>query len=164
MTSYGTVPHIDGAVDGVPAPKGEAVRRDTNQEVHVACWDGVDSAQKQLAPTGLILELPLPPSVNRMMAKLGNRSPAIVKWTRLADGYTYQQKRWINQHKITGPFRIHITWTKAEQGKSDIDNRIKPLLDYLQRIGVIENDKMCRVMTVSYGETNYGCRVELRGI
>lgn len=119
--------------------------------------------------TGLTLDLPLPPSVNDFqhvwqgsrLVPLGNRSKCVKEFWKAADAYIFEQKQWIKLKAIKGLFAINIVWTKTEAGNSDIDNRVKPLLDYLQRIAVIDNDKDCRLMSVSYGRTNLDCRVTI---
>ena len=109
--------------------------------------------------TGFILDLPLPPSVNRTLGKLGNTSPGIAKWRKLCDGYLFAEWGRIKRQAVKGDFAIDIAWTSAEFKHSDIDNRVKPLLDYLQDRELIENDRLCRVMVVHWGAAVFGCRV-----
>ena len=120
-----------------------------------------DDAPDQFSATGFVIELPLPPSVNSTIKRLGNRSPGVARWRLLCDGYIWPLWHWLKPRAVTGPFLIDITWTKAEYMRSDIDNRIKPLLDYLQDKKLIANDKLCKEMRVGFGETKYGCRVEV---
>lgn len=181
-------PRDDGAVEGGTGPlKGEvdscfSQSRGSTQPLPTGSKTGVpasvaaptvkgkdailsaDSARPSptgLRSTGFVIDLPLPPSVNTMVRKLGNTSPGVRRWRMQADAYLYEQMRWLKSRAIKGPFLIDITWTKAELGKSDIDNRIKPLLDYLQSRELIENDKLCREMRVGFGMVNFGCRVEV---
>jgi Holliday junction resolvase RusA-like endonuclease len=44
------------------------------------------------------------------------------------------------QHKFAGPVYITIAM-KRPRSNSDLDNRIKPILDFLQHIAAIDNDK-----------------------
>ena len=113
----------------------------------------------------LIFDLPRPPSVNRLTARLGNKSNIVQRWIRAADARLMSNPhewRRISAGKITGPFVIDITWHREDFGRFDVDNPIKCLMDYLQRIALIENDKLCRVMTVAFGTAPDGCRVRLR--
>lgn len=112
--------------------------------------------------TGFCIDLPLPPSVNRSQAKLGNKSPGIAKWRRLCDGNLFAEWRTLKQQAVKGEFAVGITWTAAEFGHSDWDNRIKPLMDYLQDRELIENDKLCRAAQVGFGLAPFGCRVVVR--
>ena len=107
------------------------------------------------------LELPLPPSVNRFQARLGNQTPAVKSWVRVADLYLMGQKP---LGKITGPFIAEISLSASEFGQFDPDNRVKPLMDYLQRIEVIENDKLCWLLIVRWRPEVAAdhCKVELR--
>lgn len=107
----------------------------------------------------LTFDLPLPPSVNRFQARLGNSSNAVQAWWRQADRYVLADMRRIRAGSMHGEFACHVTWDASAFGDWDIDNRIKPLLDYLQRIEVIPDDRLCRFLTVAYGEAPLGCRV-----
>lgn len=86
-------------------------------------------------------DLPAPPSVNQFMGKLGNKTPVVQKWIRQADMafMVAGGKRTMTQLKclyeaqyIFGPHT------------GDLSNRVKPLEDWLQRVGIIENDRDCR--------------------
>lgn len=44
----------------------------------------------------------------------------------------------------------------------DIDNRIKVLLDLAEKMGLVENDHLCRHLEISYGEGKAGATLELR--
>lgn len=120
----------------------------------------------------VILDLPLPPSVNRIAARLGNESSVVKKWITAADRHimaTGQRIGWPpgnaldhrikNSPRPDSPFVLEVIWTEDQAGKWDIDNRLKPLLDYLQRIGVTRNDKLCRKLIVVFGEAPSGTRV-----
>lgn len=53
---------------------------------------------------------------------------------------------------IVGPFEVHLTFSSEKRRRnSDIDNRIKPVLDALQRFGVIENDSLAEKVTATWG-------------
>jgi Holliday junction resolvase RusA-like endonuclease len=115
----------------------------------------------------VVLDLPEPPSINRNsgFAKYGNRAPKVVAWRNLADAhliYTKQNRKLGNP--IQGYFEIDITWDrKLRTGrKSDIDNRIKYLMDFLQDRRVFENDGNCQDMHLRFGAAPDGCRVRIR--
>lgn len=150
-----SAPHptsLDSAGKAVPAAQAGTDHECPSMEVPLP---------DRFSATGFVIELPLPPSVNSTIKRLGNKSPGVARWRLLCDGYIWPQWRWLKPRAVTGAFLIDITWTKAEYGRSDIDNRIKPLLDYLQAKKLIENDKHCKEMRVGFGETKYGCRVEV---
>lgn len=113
------------------------------------------------------LNLPLPPSVNRMKRSritgrpLGNKSPNVQEWMEEADFDLWKQRPLPN---ITGKFAVFITWSIDDFGAFDWDNRVKPLMDYLQNRRVIKNDGNCIGGPVVFGEgVEPGrCQVELR--
>src|SRR5882672_6547107 len=114
---------------------------------------GRAAASKHGSPTSLtlasivdelgwfVLDLPRPPSVNRFTHRLGNKSPEVLAWVKEAD---YCVMRVRPRPRFTGPFEIKVTWNVDQFGRFDCDNPIKPLLDYLQRVMIIENDRWCR--------------------
>lgn len=103
------------------------------------------------------INLPTPPSVNRFMAKLGNKSPVVKNWIERADGYFLAQKRRLT--KIIGPFEAQFIFS---EDTSDFHNREKCLFDYLQRVELIQNDRLCRWRASGWGTTMVGVKVRLR--
>lgn len=53
---------------------------------------------------------------------------------------------------IEGKFIATIVLSPPDNRKIDVDNRIKVLLDLAESTGLIENDHLCRLLVVSYGE------------
>lgn len=125
----------------------------------LAAIDGEDDA--------LTFDLPAPPSINRAGAefRLGNKAPRVQRWRRAADGYLVltRQNRKLGK-PLKGDFAIDIVWDRSLKKRgSDIDNRIKYLLDYLQDLGLFEDDWTCEDLHVRYGSVmRDGCRVQLR--
>jgi Holliday junction resolvase RusA-like endonuclease len=108
----------------------------------------------------LVLDLPLPPSVNRTSGqRLGNEHPLVKQWRKSADAYLLFTRQSKHLKLIDGTVMIEIIWSGQMIG--DIDNRIKHLLDYLQRLGVIANDSWCRRLLADYGTAPAGCRVRV---
>lgn len=110
--------------------------------------------------SAITVDLPLPPSVNQFVAKLGNKSPAVQAWIKQAD------KTMLLAGRLPGPikgdFLAKVLWAADEFGRSDIDNRIKPLLDYLQRIGLISDDRRCLRLDIQFDDLRHkSCRVML---
>lgn len=112
----------------------------------------------------ITLDLPLPPSVNEFEhdkrgRPLGNRSSKVQRWIKLADAWLYGRLRGAN---IKGPYLIHVTWSASQFRKFDVSNRLKALEDYLERIGVIENDRECWDLHARWGDVDKDwCRVEI---
>ena len=143
------------------ATRGMAASRDRCAGTSEAT-SSMDTPPKQRR---MLLNLPAPPSVNRMTftrggMPLGNTSPKIKAWTEQADlaliegGFRFPTGTAL----IYGRFKIDITFTRD---RGDLDNRIKPLLDYLQRRQIIENDRLCDKITAQWGETKLGCQIKL---
>jgi len=89
----------------------------------------------------LEFELPAPPSVNRFMAKLGNKTPAVVKWAKQADLAFLASRHVVKLCRIKGKFEAEYIFG---QHPGDLSNRIKPLEDWLQSREFIENDRLCQ--------------------
>jgi hypothetical protein len=87
----------------------------------------------------LEFELPVPPSVNRMMRRLGNRTPLVVSWFRQAD-MAFMASRTKQTLWRIGKFEAEFFFGRD---RSDFHNREKCLFDWLQSRGFIENDKLC---------------------
>jgi len=55
---------------------------------------------------GIVLDLPMPPSVNRFARRLGNRSPRVTEWRKQAGGYPMVQRRGSRIRNQDAP----VTW------------------------------------------------------
>lgn len=92
------------------------------------------------------------------------RSPSYLKWIEQADQLFLMNKKGpIKQ--LVGPFvcvlELH---TKDGRKKKDADNRLKAPLDWLTRLGLIEDDKFMAwgiVGWVNEEEAPYGAKVTL---
>lgn len=116
-----------------------------------------------------VIDLPLPPSVNgiwRSRRGHGGKpvfflAPRYQTWKRAADNFFMAQKRIAKP--VAGEFIATITLNEKKLRKgSDIDNRVKAAMDWLQRSGLIENDKLARKLTVGFGVAPEGCRITLK--
>jgi len=56
-------------------------------------------------------------------------------------------------------FEVEFIFAKHS---GDLDNRIKPLLDWIQRVGLVSNDKLCEKLTAMWGDAPAGVKVRLR--
>ena len=112
-------------------------------------------------PPGLVFELPAPPPINRnsAVARLGMSARSVQEWIPQAHLALREQKINPVRDAVHGPFAIDIIWGRR---RGDIDARIKYLLDYLQRVELIDNDGLCEHMTVGWGYAPRGCRVRLK--
>ena len=84
----------------------------------------------------------LPPSVNAIWrhTKGGKtyRTQAYMTWIRGEEWNV--QPQLIKQHRFTGPVYITLAM-KRPRANSDLDNRIKGILDVLQHVNAIDNDR-----------------------
>jgi Holliday junction resolvase RusA-like endonuclease len=109
---------------------------------------------KQQAAVMLTFNLPEPPSVNRF--KNFHRTDGAYPAWKTAAGWEIK----LQAGKIVtilGPVQVDMTFARG----GDIDNRVKPLLDLLQYMRVIENDKQVERLVAQFGEAPGRCRVTL---
>src|SRR5512147_2723677 len=106
------------------------------------------------------LNLPWPPSVNAIWRKNKRsvyRSSKYVSWIK--------QASWIaklGKHQpIKGEFSATIILNPPDKRRIDIDNRVKVLLDLAQKVSLIDDDCLCRLLVVSYGEGESGAKLTL---
>lgn len=122
-----------------------------------------DSAQP--LRNSILLELPVPPSVNGAFATSQNggrhHSEKYNLWETQA-GWEIKQQR---PGRITGPVEVSIVIGKRKQ-RSDIDNRIKPLLDLLVKHQIIEadHDGCLKRVSAEWSEEISRARVEIRPV
>lgn len=113
-------------------------------------------------PPGIIIDLPMPPSVNRIWRanragpKAVSISPEYAAWKRHADGMALSMAQFRGLKTIVGPFEAKIVLRRQ---RGDLDNRSKGVLDWLQSRGVIADDKYCERLVLEWGDAPTGCRV-----
>lgn len=117
----------------------------------------------------ITLHLPFPVSTNAIWRSGRNpktgkvctfRQKRYLSWVKAAEGYFYEQHG-NRMPKITGNFRASIVLSSARRASKDADNFTKSPLDFLQRVGLIANDKFCDGLTVEWGTAPMGCLVTL---
>ena len=109
-----------------------------------------------------MLDLPLPPSINRTRRVDWRNHRVIREWTAHADALV------LSGPKVTGRMipRFELFVVVSEKCRNDLDNSLKTLIDYLRRIEVIIDDgpKHMRRITIEWGSAPEGCRVTVRPI
>ena len=115
-----------------------------------------------------IIDLPFPPSANRIWRVRPNRRVSMSTnyrdWIDQADKHAMQARQLELGPTITGAFECDIYLDRAA-GTGDIDNRAKAILDWCQTRGVISNDKHCQRLTIAWSDAANapsGCRAILR--
>ena len=117
-------------------------------------------------PDSLAITLPFPPTVNHMHvngAKVRYRSKAYVAFCGLVANIVEREKI-----ASMGSNRLAIAITLHGPNKRafDIDNRVKPVLDALQRAGLYADDESVDRLTITRGAIVKGglCEVEVASI
>lgn len=117
----------------------------------------------------IVLHLPFPPSLNHANSIGKNKRTGKMqvypsrdkeKFFRDADGLFLTQKRGLE--RVSGPFTYHLILNEdMRHGNSDGDNRGKYCLDYLQRVGLIDNDKLAAGGSWSWGPCEFGAMLSV---
>lgn len=116
----------------------------------------------------LILHLPFPPSVNEAN-KFSRRgyypSKDKVDFFTHANALFLAQKRALAGARVEGAFTYHIVLNRAQRGPlSDGDNLLKYPLDFAQKMGLIENDKLAEGGSWSWGDCEHGAMLSIHPI
>ncbi|MGE5500596.1 MAG: RusA family crossover junction endodeoxyribonuclease [Ignavibacteriales bacterium] len=94
------------------------------------------------------LELPYPPSANRLWRAVNGRqikSGHYRLW--LLEAVTAIRATLPNKG-LSGPYRLMIQATAPDRRRRDLDNIIKPVGDALTQAGVVTDDCHCRELNV----------------
>lgn len=119
-------------------------------------------------PPDITLDLPVPPSVNRVrkIDYAGRR--AVKAWQNTSDAYVMAAKGRTNE-----PLRLRkierfeaVVVLSEHHTRIDLDNSLKCLIDYLKHLDLIVDDgpKYMRQITVRWGLAPMGCRITVRPI
>lgn len=104
----------------------------------------------------LVLDLPLPPSVNHYWGQHGHRryvSKAGVAFKKQVSDYVIEYR--VPKLGIAR-LEFQVTLYPKDKRKQDIDNRIKALWDALADAGVFDNDEQIDILIVNRGEIKKG--------
>lgn len=108
----------------------------------------------------ITLTLPMPPSANRLWKRTRGgmaKSDAYSAWLNEAGWVAKSQ----HQKPVPGPYKISIHAKRPGTRGPDLDNTIKPVNDLLQSLGLIENDKLCEMVTARWVTSGDGVTVIL---
>ncbi len=117
----------------------------------------------------IVLDLPFPPSTNRIWRTRARPTgtsvylaPEYRKWKDRAD-MTVLSLRQYPRRKIGGAFTADIVLDVGQRkARGDLDNRIKATLDWIVTREIVRDDRDLDALTVSWGEAPHGARVTLR--
>jgi Holliday junction resolvase RusA-like endonuclease len=111
-----------------------------------------------------VIELPFPPSVNRIWRGARgtvHRSAEYTDWVKAADRLMMLNGGMRGLQTIHGHFTALVE-IKRHSINSDLDNRIKVVLDYAQRIGLVSNDKNLFEITARWSSAAVtGCKLTI---
>lgn len=114
-----------------------------------------------------VLDIPVPPSVNRTRKINRAALDKLEAWQVQCDRHLMAsgQYRVASANRITGQFALHITLCE-QQCRMDLDNVLKAAIDYLRRVELIPNDDPAhfRKLMVEWGDAPKGCRLTLMEI
>jgi crossover junction endodeoxyribonuclease RusA len=111
----------------------------------------------------VILDLPLPPSVNHYWGQHGHRRYV----SKAGVAFKAQVSDYVIEYRVpklgTARLAMTVVLFPKDRRKQDIDNRIKALWDALADAGVFDNDEQIDTLFIERGEIKKdgGCRVYL---
>jgi crossover junction endodeoxyribonuclease RusA len=110
------------------------------------------------------LELPLAPSTNRLwrVGKGGRmyRSAEYVAWLDESGWMIKAQTK----QQINGPYVIHISASKPDKRRRDLDNLLKSTSDLLVKTKIVEDDSECRAIAAEWADHGKTMIVTLYGL
>lgn len=118
-------------------------------------------------PIEVTVDLPLPPSVNSIWRHVRGRTIRSVvyrDWIARADAVLMASPSAWRGRTIMGPCEAWLTFN-VEAGIGDLDNRIKAILDYAQRVELVDNDKLIMRLVAEWAQpvrAPAGCRLILK--
>lgn len=116
------------------------------------------------APPDIVLDLPVPPSVNRTRRIDKSALGEIESWHRHADGLTTMA--WAGGRRPkTVLDRFEVTIVLSESiAELDLDNSAKLLIDYARRMGLVADDgkRHMRGVHIVWGDAPEGCKLILK--
>lgn len=117
----------------------------------------------------LILHLPFPPSINDANRFGKNKRTGKMQYYPSkdkeaffteADGLFLTQKRGLQ--RVAGPFTYHLILNEQMRSATmDGNNRDKYAVDYLQRVGLIDDDKLAAGGSWSWGPCEFGAMLSV---
>lgn len=119
------------------------------------------------APLELMLDIPVPPSVNETRRIDHAAARKVEAWKAAADIALMVSGQYKLAKRAAMPGRFELTITLCErQCRLDADNPVKAAIDYLRRIELIRDDapRFMRKLTVEWGFAPAGCRLTVKSI
>ena len=102
-----------------------------------------------MAETGLMLELPWPPSINHYWRRVGAKTLISREGRRFREEVVGRISQ-LKVKAISGPVRVQILACRPDRRRRDIDNILKSLLDALDHAGAYEDDSQIWKLSVEW--------------
>lgn len=117
-----------------------------------------------LPPPDIVLDVPVPPSVNLTRRHDPRGWQILEKWKLAADRLLMARGQIRQARKLGAPLDRFEVVIRFAEGRCDLDNCVKSAIDYCRRIELIRNDapKNMRRITVEWGDAPEGCQIILR--
>lgn len=106
--------------------------------------------------TYALFSIPVPPTTNNLFATVGRRRVQTREYKSWLEAAGWQIKTQ-RVPKVEGDVKVTLVITRPTV-TSDLDNRIKPILDSLVKFGVIDDDTQVCAINAAWGFAD-GCRV-----
>jgi Holliday junction resolvase RusA-like endonuclease len=114
-------------------------------------------------PADVVLDIPLPPSVNRTRKVdwIGHRK--YTQWKRDAGMHLVANGQYRNAPRRLQQYELTITLDE-QQCRLDPDNPVKAAIDLLRSLEIITDDtpKYARRIVIEWGKAVDGCRLTVR--
>lgn len=116
-------------------------------------------------PLDTVLDVPVPPSVNRTRGFSGSGLGKVRKWYERAGLTLIGNGQFRKAQKNISRFELVIVLCE-KQCRMDLDNAAKAAIDFLRHINIIKNDgpAQMRKVTLQWGEAPEGCRLIVKPI
>lgn len=114
-------------------------------------------------PPDTVLDVPVPPSVNRTRSVNWAGACDVKAWQKRAGMMLMASGQYRRAQKSIPRFEIKIVLCET-LCRLDLDNASKHAIDFLRHLGIITNDgpKQMRRVTIEWGLAPAGCRLIVR--
>lgn len=123
-----------------------------------------DVAEQPFAPPAdTVLDVPVPPSVNRTRSVNWAGARDAAAWRKRAGMMLMASGQYRRAQKKIARFEVKIVLCET-LCRLDLDNTAKHAIDYLRHLGIITNDspQQMRRVTIEWGLAPAGCRLIVR--